>query len=444
MRKLFRSRILHCLGDPSLDAAAVEYIEDGILVVEDGKIVDLLPTAMAQDLGLAIEQAVHMPNKLMVPGFIDTHVHAPQMDVIASYGAQLLDWLERFTFPSEMRFAEPEFAELAMQEFVDLLLASGTTTAMTFSSSHEQATGALFNAAADRNMCFIAGKVLMDRNAPAALLDSPESGYQASKRLIEKWHQSGRLAYAVTPRFSITSTPEQLSKAGQLMHETSGLYLQTHLSENAEEIAAVKELFPKASSYLDTYDSYGLCTDRSFFAHGIHLEEAELDTLKSTGSSVAFCPSSNLFLGSGLFDWRRLDAAGVPVSLASDVGGGLGLSMLNTLSDAYKVCQLRSLSLEPMKAFYSITLGNARSLGLEQSIGNLSPGSDADFLILDPSTHEPLDRRLQTCNSISEEWFAYMMLGDERVVSETWIAGEKQFTRGQSQGVTNTQLRSAV
>lgn len=446
MRKLFRGRILHCLGNPETDPSAIQYLEDGLLVIEKGEIVELVPADKAETIGLGLElnKAIQLQDKLLVPGFIDTHVHAPQMEVVASYGAQLLDWLEKYTFPAEMRFAEPEFAEFATQEFLDLLLKNGTTTAMVFSTSHEQATDALFRAADQRQMCLIAGKVLMDRNAPQALLDNPQSGYEACRRLIEKWHGKGRLAYAVTPRFSVTSTPEQLQKAGELMKETDGLYMQTHLSENIAEINAVKRLFPKAENYLDTYDAHGLCSERSFFAHGIHLEDAEIVRLNESGSRVAFCPSSNLFLGSGLFDWRKLEDAGIQISLATDVGGGLKLSMLNTLSEAYKVCQLQNMSLEPMKAFYSITLGNALSLGLQDRIGNLCPGSDADFLILDPSSHTSLDKRLRSCTSIAEEWFAYMMLGDERVVSETWVAGEQIYASVQNQKQGNDPIRRAV
>lgn len=426
MRQIFQGRVLHCKDKPGLqNSQAVEYLENGILVVENGKITDLLCEKSARNQGLASEDAVCLGDKLLVPGFLDTHVHAPQMDVIASYGKQLLDWLQQYTFPAEMRFADPEFATIAMAEFVDELLKNGTTTALVFSTSHEQATEQLFRAAQQRNICLIGGKVLMDRNAPAQLCDTADSGYQQSRRLIENWHGVDRLSYAVTPRFSITSSPEQLRRAGQLMTDFDGLYMQTHLSENTQEIAEVMRLFPDAENYLATYDRYGLCTDKSFFAHSVHMQPREIERLKGAGAKVAFCPSSNLFLGSGLFDWQAFEDAGIDISLASDVGAGLSLSMLHVLSEAYKVCQLRGMSLDPMTAFYSITLGNARALGLEQRVGNLAPGSDADFLILDPSAQPGIAARLAKTDSIEQEWFSYMMLGDQRLVSETWVAGKK-------------------
>lgn len=447
LRKIFRGRILHCLGNPETDPSAIEYLEDGLMIVDQGKILEVAHSEALTGTGLDINQATDYGNKLIVPGFIDTHVHAPQMDVIASYGTQLLDWLEKYTFPTEMKFAEQEYAERAMVDFVDQLLASGTTTAMVYSTSHEYATDALFQAAANKEMCMIAGKVMMDRNAPKALLDTADSGFSQSKRLIDKWHNCGRLAYAVTPRFAITSTPDQLASAGGLMQSVAGLYMQTHLSETQAEIDQVKALFPEIRNYLEVYDRYGLCTDRSFFGHGIHLDDSELERLASTGGNIAFCPSSNLFLGSGLFDWEKAKAFGVDVSLASDVGGGLSLCMLCILAEAYKVCQLHDMSLAPMQALYEITLGNARSLGLDDKIGNFRKGSYADFLVLDVAHRDKLSRRSDPNQSIEDEWFAHMMLGDERLISETWVGGNKyhssQDTRNEDQILVG-KVRSAL
>jgi guanine deaminase len=294
---------------------------------------------------------------------------------------------------------------------------------MVYATSHHHATDALFAAAEARGLCLIAGKVLMDRNAPEALRDSAEGGIAESRELIERWHGRERLAYAVTPRFSITSSPAQLAGAGQLLRDHPGVYLQTHLAENSREVAAVRELFPEAAHYLDTYDAHGLCTAHSVFAHCLHLEAGEIRRLAETGALVAFCPSSNLFLGSGLFNWQAFAAAGVPVTVASDVGAGTDLSMLGTLADAYKVCQLGGQSLPPLEAFHAITLGNARALGLEARIGTLAPGSDADFLRLNPREIPLLAGRVAACRDIAEEWFAYQILGDDRLVRETWVAG---------------------
>ena len=425
MTQIIRGRILHCVDKPAANGSGVEYFADGVMSIADGKILDLDTAESMQRQGMSLDQIPHLGNRLIVPGFLDTHVHAPQMDVIASYGEQLLDWLKNYTFPAEARFADATYARTAMGDFLDQLLAHGTTTAQVFSTSHEQATDLLFEEAELRGMRLIAGKVLMDRMAPTELCDTAQDGYDASLRLIDKWHGKGRLAYTVTPRFSITSTEEQLTKAGDLLLAKPGLYLQTHLSENLAEIDLVKQLFPKSENYLDTYDHFGLCTDRSFFAHCVHPQDAELKRLRETGSKVAFCPSSNLFLGSGLFDWQRIESAGVDISLATDVGAGTSLSMLETLADAYKVCQLKGKSLDPLSAFYGITLGNARTLGIDHQVGNLAPGTEEDFLVLNADKQELVSRKQVGASNVDDEWFAYMMLGDERLVEETWVAGKK-------------------
>ncbi len=420
-----RGRILHCTAQPGADGAGVEYLPDGILGFEAGRITHLLASEAARAGGMDVDAIPHLGDSLIVPGFIDTHVHAPQLGILGSYGEQLMAWLERYTFPAEQRFADPEYAAAGMAEFLDAMLLSGTTSALAFSTSHESATDILFAAARERGLRLVAGKVLMDRNGPAALLDTVDEGEAASARLIERWHGNGRLAYAVTPRFSITCSEVQLAAAGRLLCNYPGVYLQTHLAENAGEIAAVRELFPDARHYLDTYDRHGLCGERSFFAHCVHLEDAERLRLAETGSRVSLCPSSNMFLGSGLFDWSRLVEDGVSISLGSDVGAGTSLSMLRTLGDAYRVCQLQGMSLSPMDGFYAVTLGNARALGMESAVGNLAVGSEADFLVLDAAGDAQVQRRLRDVGDIEEEWFVYMMLGDERLVAQTWVAGRE-------------------
>ncbi|TGD74622.1 guanine deaminase [Mangrovimicrobium sediminis] len=422
---ILRGRILHCIDTPGADGAGVEYLEDGVLQFEDGVITLLADAREASAGGLQLGDVPHLGAGLIVPGFIDTHVHAPQLAILGSYGEQLMAWLERYTFPAEARFADPDYAAAAMDEFLGEMLRHGTTSALVFSTSHEDATEALFTAARARDLRLVAGKVLMDRNAPQGLLDTAASGEAASRRLIERWHGAGRLAYAVTPRFSITCSDEQLAAAGRLLRDYPGVYLQTHLAENPGEIAAVAELFPDAAHYLDTYDRHGLCGERSFFAHCVHLQPDELERLAATDSRVSLCPSSNMFLGSGLYDWAQLEREGVCISLGSDVGAGTSLSMLRTLGDAYRVCQLQEMSLPPMQGLYAVTLGNARALGVAERIGNLAVGSEADFLVLDPAGNPQVQRRLQDVSDIDEEWFVYMMLGDERLVASTWVAGRE-------------------
>ena len=418
-----RGRVLHCLAEPGSGNQAVEYFEDAVMQIDAGRIAELLPTREAASKGL--DPLLCKPvTGLIVPGFIDTHVHAPQLDIIGSYGEQLLAWLERYTFPAEERFADPELAEAGMNRFLDAMLLHGTTSAMVFSTSHEAATNLLFAAARQRSLCLIAGKVLMDRNAPESLLDTADSGTAASRRLIRRWHGSGRLRYAVSPRFAITSTAAQLAAAGGLVRELEGVYLQTHLAEHPGEIAEVSNLFPDAAHYLDTYDAHGLCTERSVFAHCVHLTDEEQQRLADSGARVCLCPSSNMFLGSGLYDWASLADHGIPLALGSDVGAGTSLSMLRILADAYRVCQLQGMSLAPFEALHAITLGNARALHLDDSLGNLAPGKDADFVVLDAAGNPHLEKRLKGVRSIEEEWFVYMTMGDERLVAETWVAGK--------------------
>ncbi len=428
MRQYLRGRILHCLHDGT-SAVRPQYLSDGVLVIDDGRINELLPAAQALQQGIRAEQCRHLGNRLLVPGFIDTHVHAHQLDVIASYGEQLLQWLQRYTFPAEARMADPALAAEVTDFFLQQLLQSGTTSALVFSTTHASAAELLFSRAAALGMCLITGKTMMDRNAPSALLDDADSSYYQSLQLIERWHRRGRLHYAVTPRFAVTSTAGQLAAAGRLLQIQPDLYLQTHLAENLAEVALVKQLFPDSSHYLDVYDRHGLCSERSVFAHGVHLADAEIVRLQQSGSAVSCCPTSNLFLGSGLFDWQRLRDAGVRLAVGTDVGGGTSYSLLETLRDLYKVTQLKGASFKPLDGFHAITLGNAMALRLADRIGHLGSGCDADFVILDPDSDALVARRVAAAQDIADEWFVYMTLGSAHQISETWVAGKPLYRK---------------
>jgi guanine deaminase len=430
IRRAVRGRLLSFTDDPAVvgDPSSHRYIDDGLLLIEAGHIVaagpalSLLPSVPA---GTPVDA---YPGQLVLPGFIDTHIHYPQTQVIASYGAQLLDWLERYTFVEEQKFADAGHAARIARFFIDELLRNGTTTAAVYCTVHPQSVEAFFAEAERRNTRMIAGKVMMDRNAPAALTDTAEAGYRDSKALLEKWHGRGRQLYAVTPRFAITSTEAQLEAAGALLREHPDAYLQTHLSENLDEIETVRRLFPRAMSYTDVYDRFGLLGPRSIFGHCLHLDEAELGRLSATRSVAAFCPTSNLFVGSGLFDLARLRAPARPVrvSLATDVGGGTSYSMLRTAAEAYKALQLRGQSLPALQAFYMMTLGNARALGLEHRIGALAPGREADIVVLDARASPALRHRMETVDGdLAEELFVLMTLGDDRTVRATYVAGER-------------------
>ena len=424
-RKAYRASVFHCIADPGVVGAerSYEYFEDGLLVVEDGMVVEVgMAESLLPSLSSEIE-VVHYENALITPGFVDTHIHYPQVGIIGSYGAQLLDWLETYTFPCEGQFDDARHAHAQADIFLRELLRNGTTTALVFGTVHKQSVDAFFERASKLNLRMIAGKVLMDRCAPDYLVDTAESGYADSKELIERWHGKGRLSYAVTPRFAPTSSNEQLELAGKLFKEFPGLYMHTHISENRQEIEWVKELFPERDGYLDVYDHHGLIGERSVFAHGVHLHNDECRRLGDTGSAVAFCPTSNLFLGSGLLDLAHPESHGVRVGLGTDVGAGTSFSQLQSLNEAYKVLQLQGQKLDPFKAFYLATLGGARSLYLDDRIGSLRAGKEADFVVLDYEATPLVSYRLKHSKSLEETLFALMILGDDRVVKETFSAG---------------------
>ncbi|MGH8166501.1 MAG: guanine deaminase, partial [Woeseiaceae bacterium] len=418
-----RASILHCLRDPSddkdpLEAGSVEYFEDGLLVVADGYVDRLGPAeALLKELPSNVKVVEH-GDKLIIPGLIDCHVHYPQIDIIASYGERLLDWLEKYAYPAERKFADPEHAKEVAEFFVQELLRNGTTTACVFATVHPQSVDAIFEAASKYGMRLIAGKVLMDKNCPEDLRDTPETGYEQSRQLIEKWHGRDRLSYAVTPRFAITSSEEQLRQAGRLLKEYPDVYLHTHLAENEEEVAQVARQFPWSRSYLDVYERFGLVRERSVFAHCIHMHDDDRKLMARKGAAMAFCPSSNLFLGSGLFDLQAARECGNRVGAGSDVGGGTSLSMLRTSGDAYKVLQLRGQSLTPFGVFHLVTLGAADGLYLDDRLGNLVKGKEADFVVLDASRTAITKRRSDDAHDIAARLFALLVAGDDRVVAD--------------------------
>ena len=422
--RLFRASILHFLHSPlRVDRAGqcYEYIEDGVLIVQRGRVIGLREYSPS-DEG---ENLVDYSGKLILPGFIDAHLHYPQTEMIASYGEQLLQWLETYTFPTEGKFGDKAYAEGVAKVFLNELLRNGTTSAMVFATIHPESVDALFEQAERRGMRIIAGKVMMDQNAPAYLLDTAVGSYEESRALIEKWHGRGRLSYAITPRFAPTSSPEQLRLAARLHSEYPDTYLQTHLSESRAEIAWVGEIYPEREGYLDVYHHYGLTGPNSVFSHCIHLSEQEWRRLAETDSVCVFCPTSNLFLGSGLFDMGRAKEQQIRVGLGSDVGAGTSFSLLHTLNEAYKVSQLRGYKLSAFKSFYLATLGSARALGLDGYIGNFAEDKEADFVVWDYCA-TPLQKfRMAHARTLEEKLFGLIMLGDDRNVHATYIAGNK-------------------
>ncbi|WP_299362236.1 guanine deaminase [uncultured Paracoccus sp.] len=420
MQTLIRGRVLGFHADPAETTTSYAWHEDGAILIEDGRIVAVGDHADLARAGVA--EIDHRPC-LVMPGFIDPHIHFPQVQVIASWGAQLLDWLTTYTFPEEARFADPDHAARMAEAFLDQLIAHGTTTACAFGSVHPGSVDALFAAAAARDMALIAGKVMMDRNAIPAVQDSARQSYDDSKALIGRWQGSGRLRYAITPRFAITSTPEQLAAAGALAAEHPDLHIQTHLSENRDEIDYTLRLYPQARDYLDIYDAHGLLGPNSLMGHAIHLSPREIARMAETGTRAIHCPTSNLFLGSGLFDEAGLRAAGVVSGVATDVGGGTSYSMLQTLNESYKVLQLRGQNLHPLAAFHWATRGNAIALGMQDRIGTLAPGSDADLVVLDCRATPAMALRAERIGTLAEELFLLQIMGDDRAVVQTYVAG---------------------
>jgi len=430
--KAFRSSFLDFIADPFYvpESESVRYISDGLLVLEDGKIKELGTYESLQHKYAEISITAY-PGMLIMPGFIDTHIHFPQIEIIAAYGEQLLTWLNKYTFPTEGKFKDIAYAQKVAAIFLDELLKNGTTTALVFATVHTESVDVFFEEANRRHLRMVAGKVMMDRNAPEFLTDTAETSYQETKALIQKWHKKDRLLYAVTPRFAVTSTNEQLQLAGKLLKEFPDVYLHTHLSENVDEVTFIKQLFPENQGYLDVYDRAGLVGDRSVFAHGVQLTDAEFHRLSQANAAIAFCPTSNLFLGSGLFKIEKAKSKEHPVKLGlgTDVGGGTSFSMLQTTNEAYKVAQLRQQKLSPFQALFLATLGGAKALNLEDKIGNFDSAKEADFIVLDPRA-TPLmafrnsDTTPASLAELAERVFTLVIMGDDRVVRATYIMGE--------------------
>ena len=405
----------------------VRYVEDGLLITEQGKVTWFGTWQEGQARITNEMEFAHYPDQLIVPGFIDTHIHFPQTEMVGAYGEQLLEWLNTYTFPTEMQFKDKNYADEIAHFFVNELLKNGTTTALVFCTVHPQSVDALFEAAERHQMRLIAGKVMMDRHAPEDLCDTAETAYTESKALIEKWHAKGRNIYAITPRFAPTSTPEQLEKAGQLKAEYPDVYVHTHLSENKNEIAWVKELFPEQKGYLDVYHHYGLTGSQSVFAHCVHLEDAEWDCMHNTDSAIAFCPTSNLFLGSGLFPLKKTWEKNVKVGLGTDIGAGTSFSQLQTLNEAYKVQQLQGDKLSAFESLYHATLGGAKALNLDDKLGNFNLGKEADFVVLNLNATALQTLRQQRAKNIEDALFALFTMGDDRNVQATYVYGQKAF-----------------
>ena len=406
-----------------VDEADFDFHEDGLLVVEDGHVSKVgAASELLRNLGRGtpVEDLTGM---LVLPGFVDAHVHFVQTDIVGSHGRRLLEWLETYTFPAERAFADAKHAHEVAEFFVQELLRNGTTTALVMGSVHPGSVDAIFAAAQRRGMRLIAGKVMMDRNCPEDLRDTAASGYADSKALIGKWHGKGRLQYAVTPRFAPTSTPEQLTAAGRLAAEHPDAFVHTHLSENEEEVEWVRRLFPERRDYLDVYDHYGLLRRRTVLAHSIWIDDRERRRIAAAGSAVVHCPTCNLVMGSGLFDLRAASEAGVRTALGTDIGGGTSFSLLRVMDEAYKVAQLRREVLSPVRAFYLATLGGARALHIDDRIGSLRVGREADFVVLDPAATPLLARRMAKAGTLAEKLAVLMTLGDERAVVRTYVAG---------------------
>jgi guanine deaminase len=425
--KLFRGRVYSPVADPFATAPETSFVshDDGFVAV-DG---DRIAAVGAWEQRPEGDDVVDLGrDHLITPGFVDTHLHAPQLEMIGSYGGHLLEWLNRYTFPTEAKFADPLHAQTIAQAFFDELLANGTLCALIFSTIHREATDIFFAEAERRGFRGIIGKTMMDRNAPASLLETARDSYEQSRDLLMKWHNRGLLRYAITPRFAPTSTPQLLEYAGDLKREFPDAYVHTHISENRHEVAWVQQLF-SFPEYADVYDHFGLLDERSVLAHGVWLTEEELDLLGRRGARISHCPNSNLFLGSGLFKLHRVLDAGVVVGLGSDIGAGTTPSMLNAMADAYKVQSVQNVSLSPFHLWYLATLGGARALSLDDEIGSLEAGKSADFLVLDLKATPLISMRSERASSIEDLLAGLIFMGDDRLVKQAFVAGRAVHAR---------------
>lgn len=394
------------------------------VAIRAGKILDTGPLPDMQTL-LPQAEVIDHGAKLILAGFVDAHVHYPQTAIIASWGKRLIDWLNSYTFPEEMRFGDPAYAREIADRYLDLTLANGTTTTCSFATIHPESVDAFFAAAQARGQRVVTGKTCMDRNAPDGLQDTPHSAYDDSKALIARWHGMDRLEYAITPRFSPTSTPEQLEALGALWSEHPQCLMQTHLSEQLDEIEWVKSLFPQARDYLDTYEEFGLLGARGLYGHAIHLEQRERHRLREYGAALVHCPTSNTFIGSGLFDMQGLVAEGQRVGLATDTGGGSSFSMLRTMAAAYEIGQLRGHPLHAAQLLWLATQGSATALRMEDKIGNIAPGMEADLVVLDLASTPAIAQRAARAADFWEAVFPTLMMGDDRAIADVWVNGAR-------------------
>ncbi|EJN04003.1 guanine deaminase [Phyllobacterium sp. YR531] len=428
---LLRGRVLSFHDEPlegDASSEAFTYIEEGALLIRDGKIVAMDSyEALRLGEGRNVEVIDHRPH-LIMPGFIDCHIHYPQMQVVGSYAGALLEWLDKYTFVEEQKFSNQGHPERIASAFFDELIRHGTTTAAAYCSVHKASVDAFFTESHKRNMRMIAGKVMMDRNAPPNLLDTPQSGYEDSKALVQKWHGKGRQLYAITPRFAPTSTPEQLEMSGTLVHEFPQLHVQTHLGENPAEIAFVAELFPWSRDYTHVYEHYGLLGSKTLLGHCIHLTDAEIGSIADSKSVAVFCPTSNLFIGSGLFDLGRLTKSNVRNAIATDIGGGTSYSMLRTLDEGYKILNIQGQRYHPLRSFYQVTLGNARALSLDNVIGSFKQGAEADCVVLNAGATAAMRVRMETVETLVEELMLLQTMGDDRSIAEVYVAGKASKT----------------
>jgi guanine deaminase len=422
MADLLLGQVIRFAGDPFDTLDAAQTLTHGAVLVDAGRIAAVgdaatlraqAPAATVHDYG----------QKLISPGFIDAHVHYPQTAIIASWGKRLIDWLNTYTFPEEMRFSDPAYAADIANRYLDLVLQRGTTTVCSYATIHPASVDAIFTAAQSRGMRLFAGKTCMDRNAPEDLRDTAQSAYDDSKRLLEKWHGVDRLSYVITPRFSPTSTPEQLAALGALWREYPDCLMQTHLSEQTDEIAWVRDLFPQSRDYLDTYEAQGLLREGAVYGHAIHLTDRERARLIEAGASLVHCPTSNTFIGSGLFDMTL--ASQLRVGLATDTGGGSNFSMLRTMAAAYEVAQLRGQSLHPAQLWWLATQGSARALRCEDKIGNLAPGMEADLIIIDLASTPAIEQATRRAADLWQQLFPTIMMGDDRALAEVWVGGKR-------------------
>ncbi|GAA4404219.1 guanine deaminase [Quisquiliibacterium transsilvanicum] len=398
-------------------------IDDGLLLVEQGRIIDLGPfaEATARHPGVAI---VDRRGLTLAPGFIDAHVHYLQIDMIGAPAPGLLPWLQRHTFPLEARFDDPALAARTADFFLDELLRNGVTTALAWGSVHPQSAEALLAQSRARRMRMIVGKCLMDTDVPESVRDDARGGLEDTAALIARWHGVDRLGCAITPRFAPSCSPAQIAGAGELARAHPTVWVQSHAAENPDEFALVRRLHPRARSYLDVYDAAGLLRPRSVYAHCIHIDDHDRRRLADSGAAVAVCPSSNLFLGSGLFDFDAAGQAGMRWALASDVGAGTSLCPLRTMLAAFEVARLRGATPTAAQLWWHHTAGAARAVGLEGLVGNLEVGLEADFIVLDPQATPLLARRTAMADSLEEWLFAMMALGDDRAVREVVVLGE--------------------